>query len=93
MNVSVTAEAAALIHGKVAIGLYQDSAEVIDEALRLLDARDRERRRLRESIAHGFAEIKRGEGVELTVESMLNRSHRATERAARGDQPSLDVCP
>ncbi len=93
MSVRITAEAEALIQKKVDGGPYQSAAEVADEALRLLDARDKERQRLRQSIAEGFAAIERGEGIELTPAMMEERSRRSSERAAQGELPSLDVCP
>lgn len=93
MTVRSTEEADDLSGKKLACSLHRTAVEVIDEASGMLVARDRERQRLRESIAEGFAAIERGEGVELTPESMAERGRRASERAARGEQPSLDVCP
>lgn len=43
MNVSLTPRLVDLIHKKVEAGLYGSSSEVIREALRLMEERDRQR--------------------------------------------------
>jgi antitoxin ParD1/3/4 len=59
MNVSLTPRLEAMIREKVDSGMYNNASEVIREALRLLDAHDRERRR--EELAIGIEQIERGE--------------------------------
>ena len=58
MNVSLTPHLEALVRGKVESGLYNSSSEVIREALRLLDERDRVREMrlsdLRKAIQEGI---------------------------------------
>ena len=58
MNVSLTPHLESLVKGKVESGLYNSSSEVIREALRLLDDRDRLREMrladLREAIQQGI---------------------------------------
>jgi putative addiction module CopG family antidote len=93
MSVSLSADAEALIRQKVAAGPYRSEDEVVLEALRLLDDRDRQRDELRRSIVEGFVAIERGEGIELTPEVMDEISRRAEERARRGEWPHPDVCP
>lgn len=61
MNVTLTPDVEALIAERVASGRYADASEVVREALRLLEQRDRWER-LRESLAEAEAEIDRGEG-------------------------------
>jgi antitoxin ParD1/3/4 len=62
MNVSLTPELEQLVHEKVASGLYQTASEVVREALRLLQARDQERERLRADVQAGFDQLERGQG-------------------------------
>jgi antitoxin ParD1/3/4 len=82
-----------LIRNQIESGRYHTTNEVLEEALRLLEARDRRVQQLRDSVSEGFAAIERGEGIELTPELMEERSLRARERARRGEQPHPDVCP
>ena len=73
-------------------GRYGEVADVVREALRLLDERDRTER-LRALIAEGVAAAERGEFVALTPE-LLDQVTREVEELARlGRQPSPDVCP
>jgi putative addiction module CopG family antidote len=93
MSVILSPQAETLIRQEVAAGPYRSADEVIQEVLRLLDARDRHAQELRDSVAEGFAAIGRGEGIELTPELMEELSRQAEERARRGEQPHPDVCP
>ncbi len=65
MNIPLTPEPEQLIHGKVESGLYPSAGEVVREALRLLDERDRlEAMRieaLRAAIQVGLDQADRGE--------------------------------
>jgi antitoxin ParD1/3/4 len=65
MNVSLTPELEKLIHGKVESGLYLSASEVVREALRLLEERDRIREmrldELRREIKLGIDQADRGE--------------------------------
>jgi antitoxin ParD1/3/4 len=78
---------------KVRQGRFADAGEVVREAMRLLEIRDHREQEVRDSIAEGFAAIERGEGIELTAESLQERSRRAGERVRRGETPNSDVCP
>jgi antitoxin ParD1/3/4 len=93
MSVTLAPRTEALIQQKIEVGPYRDADELIAEALRVLDARDRRVHRLRDSVQEGFAAAERGEGIELTAKSMAERIRRAEERARRGDTPSSDVSP
>lgn len=68
MNVHLTPELEALVHNKVKTGHYNSASEVVREALRLFEERDRIRklqiRELRKRIDEGWASLERGEGVE-----------------------------
>ncbi len=62
MNVSLTPELEQLVNDKVKSGFYQTASEVVREALRLLNERDRERERLRADVQAGFDQLSRGQG-------------------------------
>jgi antitoxin ParD1/3/4 len=68
MNVSLTLELEQLIKDKVNSGKYNSVSEVIGEALRLLDERDRARQQrlaeLKAKIREGIEELERGEGID-----------------------------
>ncbi|MGI2907462.1 type II toxin-antitoxin system ParD family antitoxin [Tolypothrix sp. VBCCA 56010] len=68
MNVSLTLELEQFIKDKVNSGKYNSVSEVIGEALRLLDERDRfQEQRLAElkaKIREGIEELERGEGID-----------------------------
>jgi antitoxin ParD1/3/4 len=65
MNVSLTPELEELIHRKVESGLYLSASEVVREALRLLEERDRvnamKLEELRREIKLGIDQADRGE--------------------------------
>ena len=61
MNVSLTPRLEELVKQKVGSGLYRSSSEVIREALRLLEERDRRLASLRKDIAVGIEQIEQGE--------------------------------
>jgi putative addiction module CopG family antidote len=93
MVINVPADLAERIRQKVASGGYHDESEVIRVALRLLDARDRAVRELRESVAEGLAALERGEGREWTPELMDELDRRADEQLRLDLPPKPDVCP
>jgi antitoxin ParD1/3/4 len=68
MNVNLTPELENLVHGKVKTGRYNSASEVVREALRLLEERDRDvalrRQELRKKIREGIDSLRRGEGVD-----------------------------
>jgi antitoxin ParD1/3/4 len=66
MNVSLTPQLEELIKRKVATGMYGNASEVVREALRLLDERDRYQL-LRTEVAAGFEQIERGETIPLDM--------------------------
>lgn len=92
MNVSLTPELEALVHQKVKTGLYSTASEVVREALRMMDERDR-LSRLRAALAPGIAEAERGEGVELTPRVWEAIERQADEEERRGIPLDPDVCP
>lgn len=68
MNVNLTPELESLVHDKVKTGRYDSASEVVREALRLFEERDRIRelqlRELRKKINAGWASLERGAGVD-----------------------------
>ena len=93
VNVSLTPQLEALIHQKVDSGFYNNASEVVREALRLLEARDRQVAWLRAKMADSAGQVERGEVVELTGSFWDNLNREVDERIARGDAPNPDVCP
>lgn len=65
MNVNLTPDLEALVHRKVASGLYNNQSEVLREALRLMAEQDRQREayleHLRGALSEGIAQADRGE--------------------------------
>lgn len=74
MNVSLTPTLEGIVQKKVASGMYNSASEVIREALRLLEERDRVREiklgTLREEISVGMGQLERGEVSEFDDASL-----------------------
>lgn len=68
MNVSLTPELGELVHQKVQTGRYTSASEVVREALRLMEERDRldawRKDEIRAQIAAGLASLRAGKGVD-----------------------------
>jgi antitoxin ParD1/3/4 len=68
MNVRLTSEVETLVQSKVKAGLYPSASDLVGEAVRLLDRRDRAGRRrlteIRENIDEGWFALKNGESVD-----------------------------
>ncbi len=68
MNISLTPELEQLVKDKVNSGKYHSVSEVMGEALRLLEERDRVRDQrlaeLKAKIQVGIEELERGEGID-----------------------------
>lgn len=88
MNVSLTPELEKLVHAKVESGLYLSASEVVREALRLLEERDRLRaikfEQLHQEIQVGIEQADRGEVAPLDVQGTLAkvRSRRKVGKGA-----------
>ena len=94
MNVSLTPDLEALIREKVESGRYTSSSEVLREALRLLEQRDREREeRLRVALATGLDDIARGNVIPWTPDFMDQLNREADEDDRLGLPISSDVTP
>ncbi len=89
MTVTLTPRLEAFIRQQVESGRYADANEVVEEALRLLEDRDR-LDRLRAEVAKGFEQLDRGEGVLYTPE-LMERLKREADENARTGKPIRDA--
>jgi antitoxin ParD1/3/4 len=68
LNVSLTPGLSRFVESRVRSGKYQTASEVVREALRLLEAKDRAPvasvEELRREIEIGLAQLRRGEGID-----------------------------
>jgi putative addiction module CopG family antidote len=81
------------IRNLVSTGRFENEAEVIREALRLLGRREQRIGEIRTSIQAGLAEYERGEAIDLTEQVWDRIEQEAAERTAQGIAPKSDVCP
>ena len=74
MNVSLTPQLESYVKQKVAAGMYNSVSEVMREALRLLEERDKIREIKLESLRHdiqkGIDELDSGTGTPLDIEAI-----------------------
>ncbi len=70
MSVEIPSELQQFVQSVIASGTFQSESEVIGEALRLLQERQRRLRSLREDIAPALERLDRGEAVELDDDSL-----------------------
>ena len=86
MNVSLTDELERRVEERVRNGLYTSASELVREALRLFfefeEARRREVEELNRRIAHGLAQLDRGEGIpgDKARRETLKRRLRGSQR-------------
>jgi putative addiction module CopG family antidote len=78
MHVTLTQQTEALVRERVASGRYADPETVIEQAVRLLQARDR-LDELRMLVAEADAEVERGEVTEWTPEMFDQLRREAAE--------------
>jgi antitoxin ParD1/3/4 len=88
MHIRLTPQHEELIRSKIASGEYRDPSEVVEDALRLMDERDR-MAALRAALAIGDAQIARGETILWTPE-LLNEIIREAEEEDRLGLPIRD---
>ena len=94
MNISLTPRLEAMIREKVESGLYNNSSEVVREALRLMEQEDAlKRERLRAAIAVGTEAADRGDVVDWTPELHAEIFRQALQAVRAGEQPHPDACP
>jgi antitoxin ParD1/3/4 len=92
MNVSLTPELEKLVRQKVDSGLYLSASEVVREALRLLEERDRMRalksEEIRKEIQVGIDQAERGESAPLDLPATLAKVRsRRRNRTVAPDGP------
>ncbi|MGH2561047.1 MAG: type II toxin-antitoxin system ParD family antitoxin [Thermomicrobiales bacterium] len=90
MSVSLSPQVEARIRQRVEAGTYHSADEVINEALSLLDERDRQLLALRAKLQIG---LDSGETIEYSSELMNQIEREAEEAYLRGEKPSPDVTP
>lgn len=83
MNVSLTPRLEALVRQKVETGMYNNASEVVREALRLLEERDRIGR-LRAALATGDEQYARGEVTTWTPDTLAQLQREADEEDRLG---------
>jgi antitoxin ParD1/3/4 len=91
MNVNLTPRLEEIVRGKVETGLYNNASEVVREAIRQMDERDRYQR-LKIAIAEGMAEDARGETMLFTADLVEEMKQDASRLAREGAAPDPDVC-
>ncbi len=92
MSIQIAPEDQARIEELVEAGAFNDSAQVIHEALSALDYLSRVER-LRAMVDEADAEIARGDVVEWTPDLMVQFRAEAREMVRQGKPIDPDVCP
>ena len=76
MEIAIPKSLEALVRRKVEEGHYSTGAEVVADALRLMQARDEvasmKRERLRDALARGYEDIAAGRVIELETEDEID---------------------
>ena len=80
MAVTLPPELEVTVRERVSSGAYSSSSEVLREALRLIDARDRwleaQREAFRHDVEAGLAQLDRGERESVTAADIMRRIDR-----------------
>ena len=92
MQVELTPQLAAMVRDKVDGDRYKTASDVVEDALRLLEERDR-LQRLRAALAIGDEQIERGETVPFTPGLLERLRRRAMFDACAGTPIPDDVTP
>jgi antitoxin ParD1/3/4 len=93
MNVQLDDQTEALVQQKVRNGQYRNPNEVVQEAIRQMDERDRRLEELRAALAIGEEQIAQGEVVEWTPQLAAAILEEAKQAARTGKRPKSDVAP
>lgn len=91
MAIQIPTELESEIRDKVASGRFESEIDVVREALRLLDRREKRVLELRASIDDGRAAAERGEAVELTDALWDQLTREAELNSAQGHRPKPDA--
>jgi antitoxin ParD1/3/4 len=92
MPLQLTPRLDAKVEEMIAAGSFSNAEDVMEEALRLLDERER-LQRLRASLIEAEQQTERGEVVEWTPELSAQIRREAEEMARQRMKPDPDVCP
>jgi antitoxin ParD1/3/4 len=92
MSVTLTPELEAKIQERVDSGRYGDAAEVISDAMRMLEEHERSEH-LNGLLAVGLEQARRGELVTFTPELFEEIDRRVDEMLLRGEELNPEVCP
>ena len=76
MNVSLTPQLEDFVKDKVKSGRYSSASEVVREALRMLEERDRRLVELRKEIAIGLEDVEAGRVAPLDMEAIKRDGRR-----------------
>ena len=92
-NIELTERFDRWIEAGVASGRYRSASEIIGEALRLLEQREREEQAklewLRGAVQQGIGELERGEGIEFrSIEDLEAYVHSLGEEARAEPVPA-----
>jgi antitoxin ParD1/3/4 len=71
MTVEIPSDLQQFVHRVIDTGSYKSEAEVVGEALRLLQERERRIEELRQEIQPALEQLDRGEGIQLKDEEEL----------------------
>jgi antitoxin ParD1/3/4 len=93
ISIQLPPDVEANIRLKIERGRFPDAAEVVREAMRLLDDQERRLDALRAKLQVGLDEADRGELDEWTPELQERLRREAHDLVHRGEQPDPDVCP
>jgi putative addiction module CopG family antidote len=85
----------AVLQEKVDAGLYSDTDEALEAAVRLLDERDRRLQWLRAELAIAEVQIERGELIDYTPELLeqITRESEDNARRSRGRDAAVVEAP
>ena len=92
MTIQLPADVEASIRQQIEHGRFPDATDVVREAMRLLEARERQLDALRAKIQIGLDELDRGEGVEWTpalMEQLRREAKRCCGRLASKPDPDV----
>jgi antitoxin ParD1/3/4 len=92
MDIVLSPDLEELVKKKVESGAYRDASEVVADALKRMDERERHAW-LRDAVAQGIRDIEQGNTVRMTPELREEMIQNAIRRAKAGEKPSPDVTP
>lgn len=83
MNVELTPDQRAFVRKAIESGRFSREEEAVEEALALWERRERRRLEIIAMIEEAEASLARGEGIEITEESMRTLAAEVKERGRR----------